>query len=67
MECLQFRVKDVAWARCEIAIRDGGNDRRTVAPQFLKKSLQDNLVNVRRPRTTAETGDSQVVVNEWPL
>lgn len=42
MECLRLRVKDVDFARVEIAVRGGkgGKDRRTVLPRSLVEPLQ---------------------------
>jgi integron integrase len=49
IECLQLRVKDVDFQRNEITVRGGKGekDRVTMLPEFLKKSLEGHLQNVR--------------------
>ena len=49
MECLRLRVKDVDFARNEIAVRDGkgGKDRRTVLPRTLVEPLQREIERAR--------------------
>jgi len=50
LECCRLRVKDVDFARGEIAVRDGKGrkDRRTVLPARLDESLQAHLERVHR-------------------
>ncbi|MCL4553760.1 MAG: integron integrase [Actinobacteria bacterium] len=50
MECLQLRVQDVDFARCEITVRDGkgGKDRVTMMPSSLAESLSAHVGKVRR-------------------
>lgn len=49
MECLRLRIKDLAFARREIVIRDGkgGKDRVTMLPQTLEAALQQHLARVQ--------------------
>ncbi|MBL0731199.1 integron integrase [Piscinibacter sp. HJYY11] len=49
LECLGLRVKDVAFERRQLVIRDakGGRDRITVLPDSLSGPLQDHLARVR--------------------
>lgn len=49
MECLRLRVKDVDFARGEIAVRDGkgGKDRRTMLPRSLEEPLQREIERAR--------------------
>lgn len=50
MECLRLRVKDVDFARNEIAVRDGkgGKDRRTMLPRTLVEPLQREIERARQ-------------------
>jgi len=50
MECLRLRVKDVDFARNEIAVRDGkgGKDRRTMLPRALVEPLQREIERARQ-------------------
>ncbi len=50
MECLQLRVKDVEFSRCELTVRDGkgGRDRVTMLPGAVVVPLRDHLREVRR-------------------
>jgi integrase len=49
MECLQLRVKDLAFARGEITVHDGkgGKDRVTMLPESLDAPLREHLVLVK--------------------
>jgi integron integrase len=49
MECLRLRVKDLDFARNEIAVRDGkgGKDRRTMLPRALVEPLQREVERAR--------------------
>jgi integron integrase len=49
LECLQLRVKDVDFARAELAVRGGkgGRDRRTVLPVAVRGPLAAHLRSVR--------------------
>ena len=50
MECLRLRVKDVDFARHEIAVRHGkgGKDRRTMLPAILEAPLRAQLAGAQR-------------------
>lgn len=49
MDCLRLRIKDVDFARSEIAVRDGkgGKDRRTVLPATLTHPMQREIERAR--------------------
>ena len=49
-ECVRLRVKDVDFARKEIAVRDGkgSKDRRTILPECVKEPLRRHLESVGR-------------------
>ena len=50
LECLQLRVKDVDFSRCEITVRagKGDRDRRTMLPAALRIPLEGQIAAVRR-------------------
>ena len=49
LECLQLRIKDLEFSRCELLIRDakGQKDRVTILPETLLPHLRDHLERVR--------------------
>jgi integron integrase len=49
MECVRLRIKDVDFARGEVAVREGkgGKDRRTVLPTSLREALRLQIETAR--------------------
>ena len=60
LECCRLRVKDIDFARGEIAVRDGKGrkDRRTVLPARLDEPLQVHLERVHRQHQADLAGGS---------
>lgn len=50
LECLNLRIKDIDFDRCELTIRDGKGfkDRVTTLPASVKEALREHLEKVRR-------------------
>lgn len=49
-ECVELRVKDLSFDRCELVVRDGkgGKDRVTMLPDALRRPLEDEVTGEKR-------------------
>jgi integron integrase len=73
-ECLRLRVKDLDFARNEIAVRDGkgGKDRRTMLPRALVEPLQREVERARllhardHAEGFGETRRTQALARKYP-